>query len=542
MDKTVILSKKSTMVWIYILFLLILGSVHIQAGTVDDGLSNPSYVRVGLVTYYEGVEYVHFYNKSLTVGSFVDNRFVEDTSIDIPSKDMWFCAATKLYLESDQVFGTFNEAYAIAAPLRESGYKAYATFMGQGEWKVFVGHKDTVDELSQILSQVNGTYDVTYQQAPSSSSRVLMESYDLYPIMFENRNMTTVFGTNDRRGEDQVIDLGKRSYRDYMEIYREGNSGILPVNLVEINHYLYSVVISEVYASWPEESLMAQAIAARTFASYYTDIAGKYPGEAYDLDDTVNSQVYKGYSIEDERVNSAVDKTVYKKIYYNDQVIPAYFFASSGGRTENSENVWSGTVPYLRSVPDIYEQNPERHPWVVELTPSEISNVLKSRGVDVGTVTDLIADGYSRAGRVMDLKVVGTGGTYVLSKETMRYWLGMYSRKFTLIKNGDTPDTKYPVMNGDGVVTEVDYNGSYVVSGSGNVTSLVSDQEQMIVLGTDNIINQPLVSGIAGTFLLAGEGWGHGVGMSQAGAKGMALAGFDHEAILTHYYSGVRVY
>lgn len=501
----------------------------------------PKSMRIGLVTYYEHVDSIHFYNNSIIPGFYVDGVFVPESTIITTGKDFWFSAVTRLYLESEQTYGSYEEALAKVAPLREAGYKAYATLMGQSTWKVFAGHKSSQSELDSVKAAINGLNDVTYQNAPGNNERIIVESASNYPIMFENRYEKTLFSTEDKRGVDLVIDLGKRSYRGYIEVARYGRDDLSATNQIDLDDYLYSVVMSEVYASWPEESLKAQSVAARTFAVYHSEVANKYPNDPFDLDDTISSQVYKGYYIEDERVNIAVDATSGELIYYNGGVISAFFSASSGGRTESSENVWTGTVPYLKSVPDIYETEPERHPWIKTYTPSELASMLANKGVNIGTVTDLQAIGYTDAGRVMTLRVVGTNGSYDLEKETMRYWLGMYSRKFVIIKNGDKPDTTYDAINGNGDKTTVNYNGAYVINGDEKVVPVLNGTEQVIVMGTENIINHPMVSGKSGQFILAGEGWGHGVGMSQAGAKGMAKEGFTYKEILEYYYTSTVV-
>lgn len=500
----------------------------------------PDMVRVGLTTYFEQKGELHIYNYSVIPGFMVNGEFVGESTIGDNYKDFEFIPGTKLYLESDQIFGTYEEALEKVIPLRQAGYKAYATLMASRTWKVFAGHVNSQGELDNIKSAIDGLNDVTYQNAPGSKERIIMLSNDNYPIMFENRYERVVFYTADRRGDDAVIDLGKRSYRGYMEIGRYGRNDLSAVNVINLDEYLYSVVMSEIYASWPEETLKAQSVAARTFAVYYSVVANKYPNDPFDLDDTVNSQVYKGYSIEDERVNAAVDATSNELIYYEGSVIPAYFFASSGGRTENSENVWTGTVPYLKSVPDIYEQEPERHPWIKTYTASEIASKLSDRGVSVGTVTSIEARGYSDAGRVITLRIHGTNGSYDLDKEKMRYWLGMYSRKFVILDSGYKPQTTYDVVTADDTTT-VNYNGAYVVDASGSTSKVLNGTEQVIVMGTENIINQPMINGSSGVFTLAGEGWGHGVGMSQAGAKGMAKEGFTYKEILEYYYTGTIV-
>lgn len=500
-----------------------------------------TFVRVGLTTYYNGVDYLHIFNKTILPGYLIEGVFVPQALIQTPSKDVWFSAATKLYLESDQTFETYALAYEKVKPLREAGYKAYATLIGPNLWKVFAGHKNTSEELNGVYQAINTLNGVTYFNAPANEQRIIMESYDQYPVMFENRGMQTLFSTSDLRGTDPIMDLGKRSYRGYQELWVREGQKILPVNVVELNDYLYSVVVSEIYASWPSEALKAQSVAARTFATYYSTIARKYPGEPFCLDDTVNSQVYKGYSVEDTRVNAAVDATQYEMIYFDNTVIPAYFFSSSGGRTENSENVWSGTVPYLKSVPDIYEQSPEKHPWIMTLSPAEIGKTLSTKGINIGQVLEVKADGYSPAGRVMTLKIIGSSGSYDLVKETMRYWLGFYSRKFMIIPADYLPKKVQPVLGASQAVGEINYDQAYVVDGSGTVKPLLKGQDQVIVMGSENIINQPMISGSAGVFTFAGEGYGHGVGMSQSGAKGMALEGFTYLEILKHYYTGIVI-
>ncbi len=502
----------------------------------------PESVRIGLVTYFEHVDVIHFYNDTVVPGYYENDTFYPEVTISTTGQDFWFTPAKKYYLESEQTFATYEAALAISAPLRDDGYKAYPTLVGKDTWKVFAGHKDSLAELDQVKSAINGLYDVTYEQAPESYERVFMESESNDPVLFENRYQNVVFGTEDlREGSIPVIDLGKRSYRGYVEVGRYGRNDLSAINVINLDDYLYSVVVSEIYASWPEESLKAQAVAARTFAVFYIEIARKYPNDPFDLNDTISSQVYKGFSIEDERVRGAVDETSGELIYFDGEVIPAYFFAASGGRTENSENVWSGTVPYLKSVPDIYETEPERGPWVQELTPSDIEDALASHGVNIGSVTDIEADGYTEAGRVLNLKIYGTSGTYDLKKETMRYWLGINSRKFVILKNGFEPDYTHSVIDAGGTTNSVDYRNAQVMDASGNTVSLLDGHEQVIVMGTENIINEPIVSGQNGVFLLAGEGWGHGAGMSQAGAKGMANEGFTYREILGHYYTGTVV-
>jgi len=504
--------------------------------------SLPPTLRVGLVTYYKHLDVLSIYNHTVIPGFYMNDTFFAESTLSTAGQAFSFRPTTKLYLESEQTFATYEPVVEKVSVLRQAGYKAYATLLAHQTWKVFVGNVTSQLKLDELHTQVNNKNGLTYIKAPMSQERIMMETEDNYPVLFENRYGYTNFSTADKKGTDTVLDLGKRSYRGYIEVARYGSNQLSVVNQVGIDAYLNSVVVSEIYAAWPEESLKAQAVAARTFAVYHTTVARKYPNDPYDLNDTVGSQVYKGYEVEDSRVNAAVTATSGELIYYEGQVIPAYFFASSGGRTENSENVWVGAVPYLKSVPDIYEQEPERYPWTQTYTPSEIKDKLAKRGVNIGEIKDLIATVYTNAGRVMTLTVVGTQGTYDLKKETMRYWLGIYSRKFQIIRSGFRPDTTYAVLNGAGINGTINYNGAFAIKGDGVAVSLLDGKEQVVIMGTENMLNQPMISGVQGKFILAGSGWGHGVGMSQAGAKGMAKEGYTYKEILAHYYTGVTIW
>lgn len=521
-----------------LLIIILISTVSIVA---EAGSAAPKTLRIGLVTYFEHVDNIHMYNNEVVPGFYEEGRFIPEVFISTEGKDFSFTPTNKLYLASDQRFENYEEALKVVAPLRASGYEAYATLIETGFWKVFAGHSDSESDLEKVKSDIDGQYGLTYDQAPESFERILMESQSNAPVLFENSGRRVVFATSDTRSGAQVIDLGKRSYRGYIEIGRYGNSDLTAVNIIRLDDYLNSVVVSEVYASWPEESLKAQAVAARTFAAYYKEVARKYPNDPFDLDDTVGSQVYKGYSIEDYRVNEAVTATSGVMVYYDNRVIPTYFFAASGGRTENSENVWSGSVPYLKSVADIYETQPERKPWVTRLSSSEIESDLEQKGIDIGKVVDVEVIGYTESGRAIDLKIIGTSGSHTLKKENIRYTLGLNSRKFVVLKESYEPEMTYAVIGANGKTKYISYGNGYVVDDSSSVYKALSGQEQMMVIGDGNIINQPLISGQRDVYTFAGEGWGHGVGMSQAGAKGMANAGFNYIEILTHYYTDVTV-
>lgn len=151
---------------------------------------------------------------------------------------------------------------------------------------------------------------------------------------------------------------GGARYRGNLRVVRSG-SAFQVVNDVLLEGYLRGVVPRESPSSWPLEALKAQAVAARSYA-----VRGIRGGGSYDLVCTPASQVYNGYDGEAASTNAAVVATAGVIPTYGGQAIVAYFFSTSGGRTENIENVWGGSaVPYLKSVSDPYDTYSQYHVW-----------------------------------------------------------------------------------------------------------------------------------------------------------------------------------
>jgi stage II sporulation protein D len=130
------------------------------------------------------------------------------------------------------------------------------------------------------------------------------------------------------------------------------NGKLLPINSIYIEDYLKGVVGYEMANNFPLEALKAQTIAARNYA---LSRIGYEASKGYDFDDTASYQVYKGYNSSYQNVINAVNQTRGEVLLYNDKLVETLYSAWHGGISENSENVWGNTVPYLRSVSDPYE-------------------------------------------------------------------------------------------------------------------------------------------------------------------------------------------
>ena len=145
-------------------------------------------------------------------------------------------------------------------------------------------------------------------------------------------------------GEDGLVYIGDRWYRGTVRLVRT-SAGFTAINHVHLEDYLASVLGKEVYTTWPAESLKAQAVASRSYATHKLK---KQKGQSFDLLRTTASQVYGGIESEASSTIDAVVATRGEVLTYQGNVIEAVFHSSSGGHTENSEHVWQSAVPYLR--------------------------------------------------------------------------------------------------------------------------------------------------------------------------------------------------
>ncbi|MEH2315478.1 MAG: SpoIID/LytB domain-containing protein [Nostoc sp.] len=224
--------------------------------------------------------------------------------------------------------------------------------------------------------------------------------------------------------------IGDRWYRGRTLVVPT-EKGLTAVNWVDDQEYLYSVLGGEMDASWPQEALKAQAIAARTYALYEREKQRNNP--IYDLGNTPDRwQIYKGVISEAPATYAAVDSTLGQVLTYKNRIILSVFHACSGGHTENVEDVWGSNEPYLRAVED-YDQNIRECNWVKTFSPTEIS----AKFPEVGNVLDMIPETYSPFRSVKVLKIVGNRGTKVLQGEQVRTALKLKSTRFSVTKGAD---------------------------------------------------------------------------------------------------------
>lgn len=361
-----------------------------------------------------------------------------------------------------------------------------------------------------------------------------------------------------------VFSFLNTQYRGTISVYREP-AGLLIVNTLNCEHYLYGVVGQEMGYTAPLEALKAQAVVSRSFALSFRGSALKY-----DVGTGQSSQVYRGYSAEKvfgtDKIVEAVQATQGKVMYYVNksngtmEIVKAFFHANAGGYTENSENVWNEELPYLKAVSspeDVYaleysEQTGQEWPkqsfrWEVTLSRDQIDQAIQdynkktSSPINIGGFQEMRLKKLDRdgkhptaSGRVTEVELIGTRGKASVFRDGIRSLFGLKSTKFDLVTGSGN---NFFIMDGSGEKYQMRSPTDLVVIRSGPKVDLIGNTSGDWYVRGRGGITELDEQGPGDIFTFRGQGYGHGVGMSQWGAQGMAVKGSSFRKILEHYYN-----
>lgn len=297
-----------------------------------------------------------------------------------------------------------------------------------------------------------------------------------------------LFACGPRQAADtipQQVELGQRPVIS-VYLHESGRRVSMP-----LEEYLVGVVAAEMPASFEEEALKAQAVAARTYTLRQAGGGGCDSGcdicsdskccQAYDTDEACQKKWGAAYDENNGKIRRAVQDTQGEALYYGGSLIEALYHAASGGQTEDSENVFAAAQPYLRGVESEREEGSSHITDEERMSKKDfakkVNAAFSKAKLKTGSLEEQvkIAERYD-SGRVKTIKL---GGATATGRE-FRSALGLRSAWFS-----------------------IEYDGSDVI--------------------------------------IKTRGYGHGVGMSQSGANGMAKDGAAYTDILAHYYTGVSV-
>lgn len=334
-----------------------------------------------------------------------------------------------------------------------------------------------------------------------------------------------------RDGQEITLESLKRSqgypsYGGRLELI-DTEQGLVVINDLYLEDYLKKVVPSEMSASYEKEALKAQAVCARTYA--YMQIQGNtYSEYGAHVDDSTNFQVYNNVE-GNPRTTEAVQETYGKLLLYDGIPVSAYYFSTSCGTTTDG-GVWGGdgsSTPYLEAV---------------TLQPTRRTLDLESNEAFSAFIKDTAFNSFDSEYSFFRWNVVTDAD--ILARKIND--IGVI-QSIEITKRGAGGAAKAMEVTGS--------DGSRTISGQNEIRSVLGDSSLSIqkndggtVTGWNSLPSGFLTIEEAGTkengakrFKIYGGGFGHGAGMSQNGAQGMAKLGMDYEEILKFFYSGVTV-
>lgn len=462
------------------------------------------------------------------------------------------------HLQLGEVMTDYLEASTLLAQIKSSHPEAYL-MLDQG-WRVFYGAYLDESEAKNALGQVAGTLNqMNVTVAPPVKGSVIVMHQDQILFAYNSIERDYAFKTS-------VFELNGIKYRNMCIVKRSIGSDLTAINRVTMSEYLYGVVPKEMNGEWPIEALKAQAIAAK---NYVLSAPRKFE-YGFDVCSTIKSQVYGGYSAEKPRSNQAVDETKGLVLTHDGNIVPLYYHSSSGGVTDASENVWSSALPYIKSTLDPYSLGAPNADWTLSLSRLDIEVKLIVAGYNVGALRSIQILERAPSGRVTQMAFIGSNGTARLEKDKVRAILGSTVLKSMLFSfEPTTVQMQTPVQttalsnqniepvfvrSNEGIFSKLIGSNRVSIEGKSGVVTKVIDinalrnakdiyQSNHTQKGYDiYAFKSTEAFDINGSnVVFYGHGYGHGLGMSQWGAKKMADEGMTFVEILKHYYADTQL-
>lgn len=331
-----------------------------------------------------------------------------------------------------------------------------------------------------------------------------------YKIFCEGNKGTVALSNIITRPKADVNLPDGSMFRGQIEFLVRDNALML-INHIDLEEYLYGVIPSEMFADWPDEALKAQAVAARSYILLRMRASGNKDYDVY----LVKNTAYRGYLRENPRTTIAVDETFGIAMFNkSDKPLDAVFCTNCGGYSGIPSTAWGGSTvdanADFKCVPDKklkpwsdvptngkiaeFIKNPSptysyvsphvqysSYRWAIQSTREELEELLDPEH-SIGYIKGITVVERDISGRAVNIKVSGTQGEIILNTSQIRKKLGGL-------------------------------------------------KSSLFICEYENSKN-----GLPKLFTFIGAGWGHGVGLCQSGAAGMALDGIGYKEILKHYY------
>lgn len=380
--------------------------------------------------------------------------------------------------------------------------------------------------------------------------------------------------------------------------FTQASGGFAVGNKLDIELYLCGVLRAEMSNTWHPEALKAQAVIARTYTVRNSGAHG-----AFDLCASTHCQDYKGIAADDAKISAAVVATKGLILRYGGSPASVYYHSDSGGMVTRAGAVWTSDFPYLQPRTEAVAYTSPNTTWEATIPMSQIQSKLASGGINVGSITILTPAKRDESGRVEQLEIRGSQGTQTITGHKFRTLIGSTVVKSTLFEFGARSPYNLTAQNtptSSPKPAAAVPGAASVLKPNVDIAQLPQDKEEQIVWMTQNRIfttqelmeilsipdqrdkyieigiarikgekqiptagsalgptqtpvqqssqtvsyarpNLSMTPATGASVAFYGRGYGHGVGLSQWGAKAMAESGWGYDKILAHYFPGTNL-
>ena len=494
-------------------------------------------------------------------------------------------AQYSVHIPVDERVADFDIQYAelteIAAGLSADIYPA---FVSKGLCARMGAYTDKVSaqSLCDRLAKEYGVY--AYVASPTSTSFTVLGTEDK-PVFAFDCGSSLYFGIRaiqPSKGSYYISAPDGYTYEGALRFNRYNGDAMTVVSVLPSEDYVAGVLPYEISSGWNVETQKAFAVCVRSYT--LTNLHKHDRTYGFDLCNTTDCQVYRGVTRITPTVRQCVEATRSMVLTYNNKPIGAYYSSSTGGCTASAYDVWGGTsFPYLSAAATPWEKYDEHAggSWTVEVSPTKLYESLKKKGYtgltgDVASIKiNSLAEGSTYVSSITVTDVNGKSIT-ITKCDRIRIALSAFvkSANFVVGKVGETVTvTDY--------VSDVNAEEEYTVSGLKvrtvygdkivsvddgiNTTAGKQSLDGLKVITSDGLVSVDTVqgsvtclpditsatvkeqtrsvtlTGTEGNFVFVGRGYGHGVGMSQYGAKDLGDMGYSYDVILSSYFPKTEI-
>ncbi|MBQ7623928.1 MAG: SpoIID/LytB domain-containing protein [Clostridia bacterium] len=537
--------------------IMLLAVLFIAAPSFSLYASEPAQtVKIGLKYGNDALPAAKFKNKTGTgegyeIGYFDSDRefkalfTTNETDIAVlKNKQMWVTASEEYYdtkpssyrfsigcyhLQASSPYEDLTSVSDAAAAAVAAGYRAYPAYIA-GRYYLRVGEFLSEELAANKLSEAASATGLSLSVTGLSRTCYTFTKTGTDVILFQFDLGGDPAGVSPLSRETW---FNKFVYYGGFELNRINGNDITVVNVLSIDDYIKGVIPYEISPSWPVEAQKAQALCAKC---YVCNNINKHRSQGFDLCNTTDCQVYYGTGAATNVSDSAVESVKGLYITYGGKICNTFYHSSSGGWTEDVENIWGNYVPYLRAVEDKYLDHVNNYSF--DVTLNDISAVLQAKGYTNQNVTDYYVSRRSPAGNVIEISFTQADGTKLsFTGDRARTAINSSARGISVQSHRYNVSAVIGIYLNKTLQTKR-VSELYVIGKNGEPEAVSGSYGDLYGITSRGLSK---ISPLSLSYNVTGTGSGHNIGLCQWGAYSMGNLGFTYEDIVKFYFTGVEI-